>query len=381
MPGPKDPWVRLLAAGLLVGASLTACSQFSIYSQFQPLSVSGQSGAGSGTLTLKPGITGTLVGGNLYFTASGGTSPYTYSVLAGGAGGTITSAGAYTAPKSAGSDTVQVTDANGQVSNATVTVVTAAQLTISPATLQLNVGDSYTFTASGGVPPYSYSITSGGTYGSITSGGMFTASAAGTATVQVSDSLGNTATTAATVTVVTAGSGPLTLSPTSVLVPDNETLYLIASGGSGTYSSLTASKGSTQPVNSTTHTGSYNANGNLGNNTLTLTDSTSTSATAVVTVDPVAPSNLVASAVSSTEIDLTWTDNATATVNGINVYRAIGNGGFTLLTTTALASTATSYQDTGLSTGTVYVYKVVVYRNGSGGPFTGTSNYAIATTK
>lgn len=73
----------------------------------------------------------TAVGPNITssFAASGGTAPYTYSVLAGGAGGSInSSSGLYTAPSAVPTtavtqyDTIQVTDNVGAQTTATILV-------------------------------------------------------------------------------------------------------------------------------------------------------------------------------------------------------------------------------------------------------------------
>jgi len=59
-----------------------------------------------------------------YFFASGGTSPYTFAVLVGGAGGSIgSSSGIYTAPGTGvGTDTIQVTDNVGATATTTIMV-------------------------------------------------------------------------------------------------------------------------------------------------------------------------------------------------------------------------------------------------------------------
>jgi hypothetical protein len=54
--------------------------------------------------------------------AVGGTPPYTYSIVS-PAQGTITQQGMYTAPPSAGSDQIQITDSNGAVVRISVTIV------------------------------------------------------------------------------------------------------------------------------------------------------------------------------------------------------------------------------------------------------------------
>lgn len=62
------------------------------------------------------------------FLALGGTSPYTYSVIAGGAGGSIDSFGVYTAPATTGRDTVKVVDSLGAIATSIVSVLTAIEL-------------------------------------------------------------------------------------------------------------------------------------------------------------------------------------------------------------------------------------------------------------
>jgi hypothetical protein len=56
------------------------------------------------------------------FTATGGASPYTYSVLSGGAGGSISGSGLYTSPTAYGTDTIVAVDANTQTAIATIMV-------------------------------------------------------------------------------------------------------------------------------------------------------------------------------------------------------------------------------------------------------------------
>ncbi len=374
MMRPNRLRARAVVVGFLVVGFLAACSQFSLYDQFAPLTTSKDFTGPTLALSIGPGKTGTLVGGTLYFTASGGVTPYTFSVLSGGAGGTINSSGTYTAPNSSGTDTVQVKDSSGQIANASVTVVAAPPLRIVPANLQVNVGDNYPFSATGGVPPYSYSLI--GTGGGVTSSGMLTATGNGSVTVTATDSIGETSTAS-----VTIGATSLTLSPVNVEIAETKTLFVIASGGSGSYSlSLNpGSKGNVTQIDPTTHAGTYSGSGFPGSNTLTLSDGV-TQVNATVTVDPAAPSNLAATLAGSTEVDLSWSNNTTSNNGGINIYRAIGNGSFSPIAS-ALANNTTSYADTGLTTGNVYVYKVVSVKTGGGSSYYGTSNYAIAVTK
>jgi uncharacterized repeat protein (TIGR03806 family) len=72
-----------------------------------------------------------------------------------------------------------------------------------------------------------------------------------------------------------------------------------------------------------------------------------------ITVSP--PSNLVASAASSTQINLTWTDNAT-NETGFEVERSVGSGTFAPLA--AIGADRTGYSDATVTAGTTYNYRV-----------------------
>jgi hypothetical protein len=78
---------------------------------------------------------------------------------------------------------------------------------------------------------------------------------------------------------------------------------------------------------------------------------------------PVAPSNLSATSASATQINLSWTNNA-GNSNGIVVLRQTTAAG-TWQQAALLGAGATTYQDTGRTTGTLYNYRVAAY-NGSG---------------
>jgi predicted phage tail protein len=87
-----------------------------------------------------------------------------------------------------------------------------------------------------------------------------------------------------------------------------------------------------------------------------------------------APSNLLATAVSSEQIDVRWTDNSTSE-DGFKLYRS--TDGVEFFRTAILGSNVTSYSNTGRPEGTTYYYKVLAY-NVSGS--TAFSNTAQATT-
>ena len=159
--------------------------------------------------TLTAGTVGTAYSQTL--TATGGTAPYTYSVVAQSTGvGTLppgltlnASTGAVTGtPTTAGTyvftvQAIDSTQATGQQA-VSLTIAAAAPLTITTATLANGtIGTAYsaTLAATGGVSPYTWSITTGtlpaglslsATSGAIT--GTPTAAATASFTVQVADS-------------------------------------------------------------------------------------------------------------------------------------------------------------------------------------------------
>ena len=91
---------------------------------------------------------------------------------------------------------------------------------------------------------------------------------------------------------------------------------------------------------------------------------------------PLAPSNLVASAFSKSQINLTWTDNS-GNETGFRIERCKGSTctNFALIAT--VGANVTSYSNTKLNANTTYRYRVYAY-NTSGN--SGYSNIAAATT-
>ena len=115
----------------------------------------------------------------------------------------------------------------------------------------------------------------------------------------------------------------------------------------------------------------YNGAGNSGYS------NAASATTTVLAGPPAAPSNLAATALSSAEIGLTWTDNA-ANETEYRVHRST-TAGFTPDATNQIATLAagsTSYDDSGLTPSTTYYYRVVA-ANSAG---TAASNEASATT-
>jgi len=89
---------------------------------------------------------------------------------------------------------------------------------------------------------------------------------------------------------------------------------------------------------------------------------------------PAAPSGLVATATSSSTIDLSWSDNS-GDETGFKIERASGGGAFAEIA--IVGADVTTYPDTGLAASTSYDYRVRAY-NGNGD--SAYSNTASATT-
>src|SRR5262249_11846827 len=74
------------------------------------------------------------------------------------------------------------------------------------------------------------------------------------------------------------------------------------------------------------------------------------------TAVPVAATNLAGTALSGTQIQLTWTNNAT-NATGVKIFRSLDGINFTQVNT--VARDATTYTDTGLTPSTRYFFRVV----------------------
>lgn len=224
-------------------------------------------------LAISPASLSLAVNNPFTFSSSGGVSPYTYSVFSGG-GSINSSTGVYTAPATAGSATIRVTDGLGNISNSTVTI--NAALAISPASQIVLANSTITFSSSGGVSPYTYSVLSGG--GSInSSSGAYTAPGTnGSAVVRVSDTLGNTADSNVTVTTI------LGITPATKTLAVNNAFTFSATGGTSPFTFSIFSGGGT--VNSAT--GIFTAGATSGSTSLRVTDSLGATANATITVNP-----------------------------------------------------------------------------------------------
>jgi hypothetical protein len=78
-----------------------------------------------------------------------------------------------------------------------------------------------------------------------------------------------------------------------------------------------------------------------------------------ITTLPLAPTNMTATAPTSSTVNLTWTNNSQA-ATGIQVQRCVGSGctDYTNVAASPLAPTATTYSEAGLVGGTTYRYRI-----------------------
>jgi alpha-tubulin suppressor-like RCC1 family protein len=142
--------------------------------------------SGSDTLTGVPTSKELMEDSSFTFSAIGGSSPYTYSILA-GPGSVNSSTGEFTAPSLPSTTTLMITDANSDV--AIIAITTVPDLVLSPAYILVNKNANFTFQVTGGVSPYAFTLITG--VGSINSStGVYSSSTAGNAVIKVTDSAG-----------------------------------------------------------------------------------------------------------------------------------------------------------------------------------------------
>lgn len=94
-----------------------------------------------------------------------------------------------------------------------------------------------------------------------------------------------------------------------------------------------------------------------------------------VTVVPLKPTELKATVISTTQVDLSWTDNSTNEI-GFKLERKTGNGNYAPIAT--INKDITTYSDNGLTANTTYTYRLYAYN--SAGNSLGYTNEVTVTT-
>ena len=266
-------------------------------------------------------------------TATGGTTPYTWSITSGAlptgltlASGTGVISGTPTATGTS-NFTVQVSDANSVTATQplSITVVPPA-LTVTTTSLPSgtqNAAYSATLTATGGTTPYSWSITVGTLPAGLTlasATGVISGTPTGTGTsnftVQVTDTNSATATKALSITV---GATPPTVTTTSLPNGTQNAAYsttLTATGGTTPYSwSITAGAlpagltlASSTGVISGTPTGT-----GTSNITVQVTDANSLTGSKALSLTVVAPLNITTTSLPNGTQNTAFSTTLTAT--------------------------------------------------------------------
>jgi hypothetical protein len=201
--------------------------------------------------------------------ASGGQAPYTFSIASGG--GTIDSTGLFTAPAAAGTTIVQVTDKTAATAKASLQIIAVAFVNT---TATVDSATTTTQGATGGAPPYSYSIETGG--GNIDASGHFTSpTGPATVTLEVTDSKGATAQESIVV------NAPLLANQPTPTVGGGTTLVIGAAGGQGPFSYQVASGGGSVDAS-----GRFTAPVTPGTSVVSITDALGSSTLVTITINP-----------------------------------------------------------------------------------------------
>lgn len=243
-------------------------------------------GVKPGAVTLAPGTVR-----DVQFEAINGTPPYTWRVSRNNLG-TISSSGLYMANDDAGENTITVTDSEGRSVQATVTQSARAfdELKISPASGELATDKSYElkFQATGGAPPYSWSVSSS-SLGTINNSGLYTSKPVpGNNTVVVVDQNGSSASVNVNQTSVAVPELKITPGSGELSTDKAYELKFQATGGAPPYS-WSVSSTSLGTINGS---GLYTSKPVPGNNTVVVVDQNGSSASANVNQTSVAVPDL-----------------------------------------------------------------------------------------
>lgn len=247
-------------------------------------------------ITVTPSSATLVTGQTQAFTAaatmSDGTTQANPSVTWSATGGTVTSAGVFTAGGAAGTFLVTATSASGPVGTSAVTIATPAitGITVAPSAVNLQSGQTRAFTAtatlSNGGTQLNPSVTWSATGGTITTAGVYTAgSAAGNFQVTATSAAGPAGTSAVTVTLNALTVTGITVTPSAANLQTGQTQNFTAAA--------TLSDGTTQanPIVTWTATGgtitsagAYTAGGSTGTFQVKATSAGGLSGTSSVTI-------------------------------------------------------------------------------------------------
>jgi hypothetical protein len=350
------------------------------------------------SVTVTPSSASVADGNSLQFSATAGDQfgntlvaqpSFSWALAAGGLG-TLSANGLYTAPISGGgTDTVQAS-AGGVTRSAAVSfsstgpsVVTPASAAANPVTgtttsLSVQGSDSagassltYTWSVTGmpaGAATPSFSVN--GTNAAQNTGVTFYQAGTYSFQVVITDPSNLTATSNVGVTVSPTLSG-ISLSPSSTNLNDGSTLQFSATGPDQFGKTLSVSCSWSASAGAIGSSGLYTAPvSGSGSATIQAAAGSITSSAAIAYGStPAAPSNLLAIAVTSRQVKLTWTANGT-NQTGFTIQRATGGAWSTIA---SVAATTTSYTDNTVSKRKTYSYRVYAYNSDGNSPNSNTA--------
>lgn len=295
--------------------------------------------AGSGSLTVNSTPTDPSCAGNdgqIDVTASGGATPYTYSID----GGSTFQSGASFTGLAANTYNIVVQDNNGCQGTATVTLTaTTGSVTASAATTDPSCGNSdgqIVVTAGGGATPYTYSVDGGSTFQST---GTFTGLAVGSYSIVVEDANGCQGTATATLANSSGPSVSASGTDASCNGMTDGTISVTATGGTSPYTySIDGSTFGASSTFSNVAAGSYtvyvNDNGSCqGTTTVTINEPTAVTHVATVTDATCGNSNgSIAVTASGGSSPYTYSMNS-GTPTGTGSFTGLAAGSYTIQAT------------------------------------------------
>ncbi len=324
------------------------------------------------SVSVSPTTATVTTGGTQQFTAdvSGTTNT---AVAWSASGGTVSSAGLYTAPNTAGNYVVTATSAADATKSASASVSVSAPVTVSvsvaPTSATVTTGGTQQFTAivSGST---NTAVTWSATAGTVSSTGLYTApGSAGTYTVKATSAADPTKSASASVSVSAAVTVSVSVAPTSTTTTTNGTAQFTATVSGSTNTAVTWSA----TAGTVSSTGLYTAPGTAGTYTVTATSaadttksaSASVSVSAAVTVSvSVAPTSttmttggtqqFAATVSGSTNTAVTWSATA-GTVSSTGLYTAPSTAGTYTVKATSAADPTKSASATATVTAPVSV--------------------------
>ena len=297
------------------------------------------------SVSLSPTTASLSTGAQKQFTASVSGSTNT-AVTWAASGGTITSGGLYTAPSSAGTYTVTATSAADSTKSAsavvTVSQPTQVSVSLSPTTVSLSTGGQEQFTANiSGTSNTAVTWSASG--GTVSTSGLYVApSTAGTYTIKAVSAADPTKAASATASVSVAPVVSVSVSPTSVAMPQKwqQQFAATVSGPSNTTVTWSVKQG----TGTITQSGLYTAPQAVETDVITATSQADSTKSASASVTVVAPHT----------VSLKWSASTSPNISYYKVYRGTVNGGpYSLLATNV---SVTSYTDSSVQSGSTYYY-------------------------